>query len=189
MTAGDYCNCSFVALKSGFVSLQRPSIFIWGPDLQICLDSNQSVQNVQFSRSVATVLLYDNKESLQTDPIIREVLQKNSNRILIDYGNKYRIRKCNICIQSLILWSHDNLCKTITIISCNVLQRTSIFMIDIEDVCERRRQKSLIGNDFKNELKQKDSVCVNLRFRSVKTTIGVLTLPSPLTVDANTVML
>ena len=62
-------------------------------------------------------------------------------------------------------------------------------MIDIEDVCERRRQKSLIGNDFKNELKQKESVYVNLRFRSVKTTIGVLTLPSPLTVDANTVML
>ena len=63
------------------------------------------------------------------------------------------------------------------------------FVIDIEDVCERRRQKSLIGNDFANELKQKESVCVNLRFRSVKTTIGVLTLPSPFTVDANTVML
>ena len=149
MTADDHRNCSFVALKSGFVSLRRSSIFIWGPDLQICLDSNQSLQNVQFSRSVTTVLLYDKKESLQTDPIIREVLQRNSNRILIYYGNKYRIRKCNICIQSLILWSHDNLCKTITIITCNVLQRTSVFMIDIEDVCERRRQKSLIGNDFK----------------------------------------
>ena len=94
------------------------------------------------------------------------------NRILIDYGNKYGIRLNVIFDVSkvLSLLSNDNLGKTITIISYNVLPRTSIFYDRYRRFLRenQRRLKSFIGNDFENELKQKESVCVNLRLNPLK---------------------